>query len=283
VNGADVEIGYLDVGEAGAEAPLLLVHGLGGRRQHWERVIPAISRTRRVLAIDLPGFGKSPLPVAGPLDLPGMADAIAALVRHLSLGRVVFVGHSFGGPLGTIFAARHRDLLERLVLVAGTVQSFQRTLGLRLRPWLTRPVTAVATVAELVYTAVPVPEMLRGVISRSPALRGLALWPFVLSPRGLGQAEARLLIDGAGAPGVLPTARAIGRVSGWERLEIDVPVTLINGDHDLIAPLADLRTYPGRVDQVLVVKDTGHLPMLERPRAFVAALEQAILADQEGG
>jgi pimeloyl-ACP methyl ester carboxylesterase len=205
-----------------------------------------------------------------------MADALAAMFRELSLDRVVFVGHSFGGPLGTIFATRHPAFTERLVLVAGTVQSFQRTLAGGIRPWFTRPLTAVATVAELLYTALPVPLPLRGPISRSQALRRLALWPFVLAPQRLSPEDARLLIDGAGARGVLPTARAIANATGWERQHVDVPVTLINGDHDLIAPLSDLRTYAGRVDQALVVKDTGHLPMIERPEAFLAALNQAI-------
>jgi pimeloyl-ACP methyl ester carboxylesterase len=57
---------------------------------------------------------------------------------------------------------------------------------------------------------------------------------------------------------------------------VDVPVSLINADHDRIAPLADLRTYAGRVDKALVVKDSGHLPMIERPEAFLAAFSDAV-------
>jgi pimeloyl-ACP methyl ester carboxylesterase len=229
-----------------------------------------------VLALDLPGFGKSPYPTDRQLDLADMADAVAALARELSLARVVFVGHSFGGPLGTTFASRHQSLTEALVLVAGTVQSFQWTLARRLRPWFVRPLTAVSTVAELIYTALPVPEAVCGPIARSPLLRRLALWPFALAPRHMRADDARILVDGAGAPGVLPTARAIGRASGWERLQVDAPVALINGDHDRIAPLADLRTYPGRVDKALVIKNSGHMPMLERPDAFVDALTVAL-------
>lgn len=216
------------------------------------------------------------MPSADSLDLAGLADVVAALARELSLDRVIFVGHSFGGPLGTIFATRHRDLTERLVFVAGTVQSFQQTLAGSLRPWFTRPITAVATIAELVYTALPVPESLRGPIVRSRFLRRLALWPFVFAAQRLSAEDARLLIDGAGAPGVMSTARAIAGASGWDRVQIDVPVSLINGDHDRIAPLADLRAYASRVDQALVVKNTGHLPMIERPEPFLAALSEAI-------
>jgi pimeloyl-ACP methyl ester carboxylesterase len=51
---------------------------------------------------------------------------------------------------------------------------------------------------------------------------------------------------------------------------------LINSDHDLIAPLADLRSYPGRVDQALIVKGSGHLPMLEVPEKFVEVFSAAL-------
>jgi pimeloyl-ACP methyl ester carboxylesterase len=276
VGGSRLSINYVDAGNPTAATPLVLVHGLGGRWQHWAHVIRAMSARGRVLALDLPGFGESRYPTDRQLDLADMADAVAALASELSLGRVVFVGHSFGGPLGMTFASRHESLTEALVLVAGTVQSFQRTLARRLRPWFVRPLTAVSTVAELIYTAVPIPEAVRGPIARSPRLRPLALWPFVLAPRHLRAEDARLLVDGAGGPGVLPTARAIGRASGWERLQVGAPVTLINGDHDRIAPLADLRTYPGRVERALVIKNSGHVPMLERPDAFVDALTVAL-------
>ena len=84
------------------------------------------------------------------------------------------------------------------------------------------------------------------------------------------------MIEGVGAAGVLPTARAIAGATGWEQLPVHVPVALINGGHDLIAPLTDLRDYPGRVDQSLVIKGAGHLPMIEDPGAFMAAFDSCV-------
>jgi cis-3-alkyl-4-acyloxetan-2-one decarboxylase len=271
-----VAVNCVCAGETSARPPLLLVHGLGGRWQHWRPVIDGLCARRRIVALDLPGFGRTPWPAGRRLTLEQIADAVAGVVRELDLGPVVFVGHSFGGPLGVTFAARHAALVEQLVLVCGTVQSFQQTLAGRLRPWLSRPRTAVATVAELVYTAVAPPARLRSAAAGSPSLRAAALWPFVRSPRGLSEDAARVLIDSAGRAGVVPTARAIARATGWENLTVEVPVVLINGDSDLIAPLADLRAYRGRVDLALVVKDVGHVPMLERPDAFERAMRTAL-------
>ena len=109
VDGSPTTINYVDCGEsAKGSATVFLVHGLGGRWQHWLRVLPAISTRWRVIAVDLPGFGRSPLPRRR-ITLEYLADAIAALARALELERIAFVGHSFGGPLGTTFAARHPD------------------------------------------------------------------------------------------------------------------------------------------------------------------------------
>lgn len=266
---------YVDVGGPAEPRAVVLAHGLGGRWQHWTHVIPALSG-HRVLAVDLPGFGESSLPARRPFDLGTIADAVARLLQSVGVEQVTFVGHSFGGPLALTFAGAHPQMVERLVLVAGTVQSFQRTLAGGIRPWVTRPATAAATVAELAYTALPLPRPLRAPLARTQLGRWLALWPFVRDPGRLDPADARLLIDGAGAPGVLPTARAIARAAGWERLPVGVPVVLINGDADLIAPLADLRSFAGRVDEALVVKRAGHLPMIERPEAFNRVLAHAL-------
>ena len=275
VDGMTISVSYVDAGHLQSNAALLLVHGLGGRWQHWLKVIPPLSQHRRVIAVDLPGFGETTLPWPT-LTLPRIADVIARLLAELQVERVIFVGHSFGGPLASIFAARHPRLTEQLVLAAGTVQSFQQTLSRELRPWLLRPRSALATVAEVIGVALKLPTPAARLVARSRLLRLLALWPFVHQPGRLTAEDALLLIEGTGAPGVFPTTRGIARAKGWENETIDVPVALVNGDHDLIAPLADLRSYRGRADHVIVIKQTGHLAMIERPEAFTAALEGVI-------
>src|SRR3954467_6970070 len=115
-------------------------------------------------------------------------------------------------------------------------------------PRSTRPpgvLNAPASAPELLSAAIPVPGRARGPIAARPLLRQLALWPFLGAPRRCSPRDARLLIDGTGAPGVLPVARAIRGASGWARIPVHVPVALISGDRDLIAPLSDLRTFPG--------------------------------------
>jgi pimeloyl-ACP methyl ester carboxylesterase len=90
-----ISLNYVDVGVPSSDSVVVLVHGLGGRWQHWSRVIGAISVSRRVIALDLPGFGESS-PLRERVELAGFADAVAGLLRELAIERIVFVGR--GSP-----------------------------------------------------------------------------------------------------------------------------------------------------------------------------------------
>ena len=98
----------------------VLAHGLGGRWQHWSQNIPALGERGRVIAVDLPGFGRS-RPLPGRYSIEAFADTIAELCRELGLPPAVFLGHSLGGPLAVRFATRHPGLTKAIVLVADTV------------------------------------------------------------------------------------------------------------------------------------------------------------------
>ncbi len=209
---------YLDTGSG--ERTFVLVHGMGGRWQHWLETIPSLAEHARVLAIDLPGFGQSEPPAAA-VSLDGFADATAELIGDLGIERVVLVGHSMGGPIALRFASRHPNLAEAIVLVGGAVFQFSALLGLReiLRFVAERPRESLAIGAEIATAGLPAPAGLRRLIAGSPQLRRLFLAPYLFDPAALLPDSAALIIDGAGAPGVLPTARAIGRSDPREGTE----------------------------------------------------------------
>jgi pimeloyl-ACP methyl ester carboxylesterase len=250
----------------------VLIHGLGGCRQHYEGVIPALGRHVRTIALDLPGFGASPLASRG-LSLDDHAGAVAAVLADAGVTEAVIAGHSMGGPLALRFAHRHPGYARALVLVCGTVQSFQQTLARRVRPWIRAPRTATATVAEVLLTALPLPAGAARALARSPLGRRVALWPFVRRPAALDASLALTLVAGAGAPGVLPTARALARITGWERDDVRAlpPLYAINGTFDRIAPLSDLRRFPMPLRRAVELP-TGHMVMLEAPAGFVEEL-----------
>ena len=88
----------------GAGEPLVLLHGLGHRRQGWNAVIPRLAAERDVITVDLPAMGESPPPAVG--DYRTMADMVEKLVGELGLERPHVAGNSLGGLIALELAAR---------------------------------------------------------------------------------------------------------------------------------------------------------------------------------
>jgi pimeloyl-ACP methyl ester carboxylesterase len=265
---------YVDYGDPGPDSLVfVLAHGLGGHWQHWRENIPELAEHGRVIAVDLPGFGRSgPLP--GGYSFDAFADAIAELVKQLDLPKVVFVGHSLGGPVAMRFAHRHPDLVDAVILAAGTVQAFAAALGMQHGyNLLGRPATVVATYLEVLTAALPVPASLRNQVIKRPRLRRLFLWPYLHRSEALPSNSVALLVDGVGARGVLPTARAAGSLRPGQWLtQVSCPVLAIGADHDAVAPLTELAEFAESVPsaRTVVLEGTGHMVMLERASAFTA-------------
>ncbi|GAT06878.1 alpha/beta hydrolase [Mycolicibacterium novocastrense] len=271
INGSRLH--YVDYAAEGRRSQtFVLAHGLGGRWQHWMENIPALAEHGRVIAVDLPGFGRSQ-PAPGRYCIDTIADTLATLIRQLGQHKVVFLGHSLGGPLAVRFAARHPDLVTAIVLVAGTVQTFADTLGLRRvgRNLHRSPASVISTYFEVATAGLPAPGLMRKLVITNPALRRLLLWPYLHRPTALLPDSVALLVDGVGARGVLPTAAAVGRL--WpDRWLTDpgVPTLAIGADHDAISPLSDLAAFlqVAPNTRAVVIEGTGHMLMLERPDAF---------------
>lgn len=91
----------------GSGRPVLLVHGLGSRAETWAPIIPLLAKQREVLAVDLPGFGRTP-PMEVPISVAGYADALEQTIEAEGLGDVDMVGSSLGARLVLELARRGR-------------------------------------------------------------------------------------------------------------------------------------------------------------------------------
>jgi pimeloyl-ACP methyl ester carboxylesterase len=88
----------------GTGRPLLLIHGIANLH-NWDLVIPALARERDVIAVDLPGFGDSP-PLAGPVTVATLTDAVQQFIDDHALGDVDVVGSSMGARMVLEMARR---------------------------------------------------------------------------------------------------------------------------------------------------------------------------------
>src|SRR5262249_20864730 len=103
--------------EAGAGRPTVLLHGLSDSHRTWNRVVPMLAKTRRLLMVDLPGHGLSGRPDAS-YSLAWHARIVGAFLDALALDEVDIVGHSFGGGVAQWLLLEHRRRIRRLALVA---------------------------------------------------------------------------------------------------------------------------------------------------------------------
>lgn len=109
---------YLDDGGVESDrVPVVLVHGSGGEAGHWEAQLAHLRRTRRAVALDLRGHGRSPLADGAPATLRDLAADVDAVLDGLGLPRVVLVGHSMGGAVCALYAAEHPGRVAGLFLL----------------------------------------------------------------------------------------------------------------------------------------------------------------------
>ncbi|WP_200881400.1 alpha/beta fold hydrolase [Nocardia otitidiscaviarum] len=119
-NGRYAEIGtgrmYYEV--HGAGQPLILLHGgLSTAESTFGALIPELSRTRQVIAVELQAHGHTP-DQDRPMTYEALADDVAALITHLDLGKADLLGYSLGGGVALQVAARTPDLVDRLVITS---------------------------------------------------------------------------------------------------------------------------------------------------------------------
>lgn len=254
-------------GPEGAPA-VLLVHGIGDKgARDWDGLIATLAGEFRVVALDLPGFGRSSRDNA-----PYTPDNYVAFLRHLIREHVprrplMLVGHSLGGALALRYAARYPQDVAALVLadVPGILHrlaysQYLSHLGLNLLPSL-YPVqndhlhNLASNFLGWVEKAKPAPEA----IVASPALR-----------KSLLNADP---------------ARIAGLALGIDDFSADIagvqaPTLLLWGGRDRLAPLRNARVLRALLPQARleVFEASGHTPMDDVPEAFSARVAEFLRA-----
>ncbi|MGO3146782.1 MAG: alpha/beta fold hydrolase [Leucobacter sp.] len=121
----EITMAFTEVCGAGAET-FVMLHGIGMGRIVFNEVDEVLANAGRVVAVDLPGFGDSPEPGSA-ATLEETAGVIADFIRDETPGPVVLVGHSMSTQIAAEIACRHPQLVRALVLIAPTVNRYERT------------------------------------------------------------------------------------------------------------------------------------------------------------
>jgi pimeloyl-ACP methyl ester carboxylesterase len=255
--------------QAAGGQPLVFVHGLSGSWPNWLEQLPVLAREHRVIAVDLPGFGHSPMP-AEPISIAVYARLLDRLLGQLGIDAAAVVGNSMGGFIAAELAIAFPQRVERLVLVSAAGISTTGHAGtLRAVPALRRLETVLAATGAWVASK-------SDTVARRARLRDALLNVVVRHPGRLPAALAAEQIRGAGKPGFIQALQAVLDYDVRERLpEIACPTLIVWGDRDRLIPVRDADVFAELIPDShrVIFEDTGHMAMLERPAAFNALLE----------
>jgi len=254
---------WMNLVDLGSGPPVVFIHGLSGCWQNWLEQIPLFASDHRVIAVDLPGFGHSEMPV-DEISISGYADAIDELMETLDLEQARIVGNSMGGFIGAELAIQHPERVERLVLVAAAGLSIEsirteRTTGLRHRA------------ENVVFFTLGHIASRSAQVALRPRLRAALLMTVAAHPAQLPGPLAAQQVLGSGKPGFSDALEAMCRYPLRDRLEkIACPTLIVWGEKDILVPVKDAAIFEELIpdSRKIIYKDTGHVSMMERPARF---------------
>ncbi|MER6947502.1 alpha/beta hydrolase [Nonomuraea sp. NPDC000554] len=238
----------------------MFVHYWGGSADTWEGVIGHLPPGQATVRFDQRGWGTSQA-LPGPYHLDQLADDLAHVVETSVSGPFVLVGHSMGGKVSQLVAARRPAGLAGLVLVAPAPPQPPATVTEEYRKGLSHAYDSPETVRHAldhVLTATPLPKTVRDTAVRDSLTAGAEArheWPL----HGIAQ-------------DITLAAR-----------DIEVPVTVLAAENDVVEPPRVLRDHllPYVPHATLTtVADAGHLLPAEAPGAVATALGDFLTAIQ---
>jgi pimeloyl-ACP methyl ester carboxylesterase len=253
----------LSVTRSGRGEPLLLLHGMGSSRRDFDSVLPALCESFDVLAVDLPGAGRSRHLQERP-TVAAITDAVERTLDAEGVGSVHVLGNSLGARVALELARRGRARSVVAIAPSGLNVPAERAYQ-----------GAGMALARVVFrSAAPLIEPLsRSALGRTALLSGLKARPWTTS-----REEALSVRDG------FSDTRDYWRTMLWALLldvprgmdRIDCPVTLVQGTGDIVAAGQTVRYLPlipgSRFRPLLVA---GHAPQSDRPGTIVRLVRQA--------
>jgi pimeloyl-ACP methyl ester carboxylesterase len=283
--------GPVHVAEYGPPGPsgstVVLLHGLGGSHVSWRGLVTALSANARVLAVDLPGHGRTRR-LGRSSDVQANKTLLSRLLAHLG-EPVTLVGHSMGAALAMLQAAAEPHTVESLALIAPPLPragaelptpTMAGQVALCAVPWVAR--RALDRRLQRQGAAQYVRERLELTCADPQHIDAetLQLAIALVESGAAGPDASRAYVEAARSMGLL-----VGRASAYRRAiaAVDCPGVVVHGAADrLIRPagLTQLRSLQPGWD-VTVLDGVGHSPHLEAPDR-TAALVRRVLAAPPG-
>lgn len=244
--------------EGGKGETVLLIHGMAGSKENWYATAHYLTSHYRVVAPDLPGFGESQNAQDDDYRISTQVERLYRFVDDMKLARFHLVGHSMGGHIAGIFAARYPDRVATLTLMnsAGvefTPNAFQALLERGENPFASQSVEKFDAFTRMVFEHPPfMPKRLRlAYMARNSART--ELWNHILQQ--ISSENSRYYLQ--------------RELSG-----IQAPVLVLWCQQDQLLDVSSVATFRAGLPtaQIKILDGCGHMPMMEKPSATATAL-----------
>ncbi len=247
---------WLREGEAG-RLPIVLLHGFAADLNSWRGLFAGASLGHPILAIDLPGHGNSPRAV--PESIDDIAIAAEATLASLDVTSCLLVGHSLGGAVATVTAARGVVDVRSLLLISSG------GLGPQVNGAFIKGLVGAKSEASIV------PWLKLLVADESHLTK-----PFInATVAQAADAELRNTQEAIGARFFADGTQTFEVRSSIATLAM--PVRLIFGAEDRVIPVAHAHGLPGKVG-VHIFAGCGHMPQIEERAAVLQILKECVAA-----
>jgi abhydrolase domain-containing protein 6 len=246
---------YLEGGPKDA-AVVFLLHGFGGNKDNWTRFSKILTSSYRVNAPDLPGFGYSTQHPDWDYSLLPQRNRVNEFARELGLEQFHLAGNSMGGHLAALYCKEYPQQVRSLALFnnaginAPKESDMQRAVAKGVNPLIADSLAGYEKLLAFVaYKKIFLPWPVRGVFARG----------------AISQAKLhRTIFDSIQSD----------LSSGLESILVDIesPVLILWGEYDRVLDVSSVDVMRPLLPQaeVVIMKDTGHLPMIERPAESAA-------------
>ncbi len=259
----DHKIAYL---EGGKGETIILLHGFGDAKDSWVAFARKLTPHYRVIIPDLPGFGESTKKMDGRYDIATQVTRLHEFARRIGIRKFHIAGNSMGGTIAGIYAADHPDAVMTLGLLdaGGVVDREQSNLTTE----LARGINPL-----LVEKPEDFDRLLAFMFVTPPSL-----------PASVKKFIAQKAVESHDFNQKVFNELNLGNMLEVRFSDIKAKTLIVWGDTDRVFPVSSARIIEGGIKgaKLLIIKNCGHLPMVEKPEESSGAYLEFIQSLRAG-
>jgi len=243
----DHNIVYL---EGGKGPTILLLHGYTGNKDNWILFAPYLTKDYHVVIPDIPGYGESSKLAEAPYDLSSQMSRLHKFTQAIDLKKFNIAGNSMGGFFAGIYTVRYpEEILSLGLFNAAGVKSLQNSMVMKMREKGENPL--------LLKEGDDLPRLMRILFVHPPSI------PYPIKTMMIRTALANRTFYEKEIKEITPDFFSLEK----ELPAINVPTLILWGDRDQVLDVSSVPVFEKglRNHQTVIIKDCGHLPMLEKP------------------